>query len=291
MANSEQGELALQFGFNEKNELEIQGYLQPRNGEAFSNNEIREGYIAASREATDMKQDGRAAQLFNEFVAPTRKQRRSKNYSVFTWDERVPDHISKKSNRGSQASHTDGPANRCVCCQSIDFAKPKKRPRDLPGRLSKKWVGQKQSKDGKWHRITRWDPPSDEGSVTMRVDSEFSNDQAAWATSLPYPKSEPEHLSEKSRLRTTQTTSGKAKEPAMAPASAGSDEASLGSTVEPAFLGKKYKPVALKVRPVFTEVPEKFRLKRKILGNPLEHMPDLLPNPPNYAPTGRYIAD
>ena len=43
---------------------------------------------------------------------------------------------------------------------------------------------------------------------------------------------------------------------------------SIGGTDEKetvsAFLGKKYKPVALKVKPVYTELPEQFRIRREI---------------------------
>jgi hypothetical protein len=42
---------------------------------------------------------------------------------------------------------------------------------------------------------------------------------------------------------------------------------------------KKYKPVAKKVRPVIGELPKKFRIKRKIIGDPLDTIPTLNPNP------------
>jgi hypothetical protein len=54
------------------------------------------------------------------------------------------------------------------------------------------------------------------------------------------------------------------------------------------FAGKKYKPVGLKVRPVYTELPDKYRIKREIIGDPLKDMPGLNPNPRDYCPTGRY---
>ena len=53
-------------------------------------------------------------------------------------------------------------------------------------------------------------------------------------------------------------------------------------------LASKYKPVALKVRPVFAELPERFRIKREIRGDPLAGMPVLNPHPPEFQPTGRY---
>ena len=54
------------------------------------------------------------------------------------------------------------------------------------------------------------------------------------------------------------------------------------------YAGKKYKPVALKVKPVYTELPDQYRIKREIKGDPLEGMPSLNPKPPDFVPTGRY---
>ena len=54
---------------------------------------------------------------------------------------------------------------------------------------------------------------------------------------------------------------------------------------------KKYKPVALKVKPVYTELPENFRIKREIKGDPLGGMPKLNPCPPDFVPTERYTAE
>ena len=53
----------------------------------------------------------------------------------------------------------------------------------------------------------------------------------------------------------------------------------------------KYKPVALKTRPVVQELPAEFRIKKEILGDPLAEMPTLLPNPPDFIPTGRYTQE
>jgi hypothetical protein len=39
---------------------------------------------------------------------------------------------------------------------------------------------------------------------------------------------------------------------------------------------------------VYTELPEKYRIKREIKGDPLKDMPGLSPNPRDYCPTGRY---
>ena len=54
---------------------------------------------------------------------------------------------------------------------------------------------------------------------------------------------------------------------------------------------KKYKPVALKVRPIIGELPDKYRIVRQIIGDPLANLPILDPNPPEYKPCGRYTAD
>ena len=54
---------------------------------------------------------------------------------------------------------------------------------------------------------------------------------------------------------------------------------------------KKYKPVALKTKPVLAELPSRFRINRKILGDPLADLPTILTNPPPFIPTGRYTAE
>ena len=55
--------------------------------------------------------------------------------------------------------------------------------------------------------------------------------------------------------------------------------------------GKKYKPVALKTKPILGELDDKFRIVRNIVGDPLEDLPSLDPNPPKYTPTGRYTQE
>ena len=54
------------------------------------------------------------------------------------------------------------------------------------------------------------------------------------------------------------------------------------------FASKKYKPVALKVKPVYAELPEQFRIKQEIRGDPLKAMLCLNLRPPDFVPTGRY---
>ncbi|KXN92719.1 hypothetical protein AN958_12397 [Leucoagaricus sp. SymC.cos] len=53
-------------------------------------------------------------------------------------------------------------------------------------------------------------------------------------------------------------------------------------------MGKKYKPVALKVCLVLGELPQEFRIIRNITGDPLARMPEMPVHPPDYTPRGRY---
>ena len=54
---------------------------------------------------------------------------------------------------------------------------------------------------------------------------------------------------------------------------------------------KKYKPVARKIRPVIGELPDRFRIIRNIIGDPLESLPTLNPKPPPFTPCGRYTQE
>jgi hypothetical protein len=51
---------------------------------------------------------------------------------------------------------------------------------------------------------------------------------------------------------------------------------------------KKYKPVALKVHPVITNLPDRFRIIRNIIGDPLGNMPLLNPHPPPFTSSPHY---
>lgn len=58
------------------------------------------------------------------------------------------------------------------------------------------------------------------------------------------------------------------------------------------YLGKKrYKAVADKIRPIFTELPEEFRIVREIKGDPLKDIPELSAHPRDFKPTGRYTQE
>jgi hypothetical protein len=57
------------------------------------------------------------------------------------------------------------------------------------------------------------------------------------------------------------------------------------------FAGKKYKPVAQKIRAVLADLPEKFHIVRKIVGDPLADMPSLPKIPPPFEPTEHYTLE
>jgi hypothetical protein len=54
---------------------------------------------------------------------------------------------------------------------------------------------------------------------------------------------------------------------------------------------KKYKPITKKVRPVIGELPEKFQIEHRIIGNPLDNLPVLNPNPLPFKPTNHYTPE
>ena len=47
----------------------------------------------------------------------------------------------------------------------------------------------------------------------------------------------------------------------------------------------------IKVKPIYAELPKRYRIRCKIQGDPLEGIPVLSPNPPEYTPTGRYMPE
>jgi len=54
---------------------------------------------------------------------------------------------------------------------------------------------------------------------------------------------------------------------------------------------KKYKLVALKVKPVLGTLPERFRIIQDIRGNSLKDLPILPGRPPDFIPKGKYTAE
>jgi len=65
----------------------------------------------------------------------------------------------------------------------------------------------------------------------------------------------------------------------------------LEEVADAVCFAKKYKPVALKVKPVLGMLPEKFRIIRDITGNPLKDLPKLPEQPPEFTPKERYTAE
>jgi len=65
----------------------------------------------------------------------------------------------------------------------------------------------------------------------------------------------------------------------------------LEEVADAACFAKKYKPVALKVKPVLGTLPERFRIIREIMGDPLKGLPKLPEHPPEFSPKGRYTAE
>jgi len=54
---------------------------------------------------------------------------------------------------------------------------------------------------------------------------------------------------------------------------------------------KKYKPVALKVKLILGTLPERFRITREIVGDPLQGMPKLPEHLPEFRPRGHYTLE
>jgi len=57
------------------------------------------------------------------------------------------------------------------------------------------------------------------------------------------------------------------------------------------YFAKKYKPVVLKVKPVLGTLPERFRITREIVGDPLQGIPKLPEHPPEFKPRGHYTLE
>jgi hypothetical protein len=77
-----------------------------------------------------------------------------------------------------------------------------------------------------------------------------------------------------------------------APAPKNTPQFSLDSDLPLAIYAKrKYKPVTQKVCPIATSLPDRFRIRHDISGDPLATIPILLPNPQPFSPTGRYTQE
>ena len=69
-----------------------------------------------------------------------------------------------------------------------------------------------------------------------------------------------------------------------------SPDADLKEQADAVYFAKKYKLVALKVKPVLGTLPKRFRIIREIKGDPLKDIPKLPEKPPNFVPKGKYTA-
>jgi len=54
---------------------------------------------------------------------------------------------------------------------------------------------------------------------------------------------------------------------------------------------KKYKLVALKVKLILGTLPERFRIMREIVDDPLQEIPKLPEHPPEFEPRGHYTLE
>jgi hypothetical protein len=67
---------------------------------------------------------------------------------------------------------------------------------------------------------------------------------------------------------------------------------SLGTCMPLAiFAGKRYKPVACKIRPIEKELPSRFHIICEIKGDPLQDLPILSPTPPDFELCGHYTEE
>jgi hypothetical protein len=69
------------------------------------------------------------------------------------------------------------------------------------------------------------------------------------------------------------------------------NEETAASFMAQKYGAKKYKPVHLKTKPIYGELPDKFRIKRNITGDMLAALPKLSPHPPEFVPTERYTEE
>ena len=143
MLQQERGELAIKLGFNDQNEMEIQGYYRPRK-DTFAGTEVLEAYVAASKNATAFKKDRKAATLFREF----RKHRKGEpemktsRCEVYTWStadeselgerviprEKAPQADRKPTERGRdcRTAHVLTQGMSCSCQEKLDFVSGEK---------------------------------------------------------------------------------------------------------------------------------------------------------------------
>jgi hypothetical protein len=130
--------VALKLGFNEKQEMEILGYYLPKE-RTFSENEVQEAYLSASKNSKDLKKDKSAATLFREFRErpKDKKDGKPQRCDIFTWSQsegstgQTEDCPRKASadmgvhescrKRSSDTMHVFTQGEPCSCQEKIGF--------------------------------------------------------------------------------------------------------------------------------------------------------------------------
>ena len=164
----------MKFGFSDAGELQVEGYIMPRNKGEFTSTELNTAYLTACSQSKALTEDKQAAQLLHEFVETPEANSGPPKFKVFTFNNKVFDYEE-------------------ITPEQVEELQKDEQTRDIP--------------------------------------------------------------------------------------------------IFQSLAGKRYKPVAMKTRPVYGEVPEKYRIKREIIGDPLEDMPSLPTNPTEFIPTGRYTQE
>jgi len=69
------------------------------------------------------------------------------------------------------------------------------------------------------------------------------------------------------------------------------EKVNLEEAVDAVCFAKKYKPIALKVKPMLGTLPEKFRIIREITSDSLKDLPRLPEHSPEFILKGRYMVE
>jgi hypothetical protein len=123
MGTHQGGELAVQFGFNKQGELQVEGYVEPTNGE-FVADELRTAYLLRSLDSPELEEDEVAVQLLQEFSGTfVKKQKEKRTYEVYTLNEQFPvrlgsdsTHKNQKETGRNTKEHTVGTGAECYMC-------------------------------------------------------------------------------------------------------------------------------------------------------------------------------
>ena len=248
---------------NENHDIIIDGYKKADHGD-FSDEEKAEAYMLASQGFIKLE-DSKAANKINQFVNSESDQKDMKVFSA--WREgiqvRLAEHedvlLQKPVHAYTQSEVTDEPDNG-----SSDVNKPNAEHD---------------------HSSTRTEMPDSDSE-----DSDYESKEQGRTF-----KTGPSHRMLKRLIRynkrQAKTEDYKRKhwpKPSSLPRV---EEEYRRFELVKVFGARKYKPVAIKVRPVKTYMPEEFVVKRNIIGDPLKDMPVLDPNPPDFTPGERYTEE